>query len=266
MRAADLPFFAEPFLAFAHRGGAVDPENLHRENTLFAFGAAVEAGFRYLETDVHATSDGVLIAFHDDRLDRVTDMSGMISDLPWNTVREARIGGIDPIPTLAEVLTTFPETRFNIDAKADDTIGALVDHIADYEAWDRVCVSSFGILRLHRLRSRLRRRLGSRRPVASAVSGLGIGWTRFVPVLPRLIHPGGAAFQIPARYELMGAVREIATEQLIQAAHADGQQVHVWTVNAAEEMNRLIDLGVDGLISDRLDTLVGVLSARGLWP
>lgn len=264
-RAADLPYFDAAFLAIAHRGGYASAEDAGRENSRYAFTSATGLGYRYLETDVHATADGVLIAFHDDRLDRVTDSRGLIAELPWEIVAQARIAGIDPIPTLAELLEAFPEARFNIDAKADGAVQLLVDTIADHDSWQRVCVSSFGVGRLHRLRRLLRRRLGSTRPVATAASQAGIAWGRFVPVLPYAVGTPAQAFQLPARWPVLGAERELVTERLVALAHNAGQQVHVWTVNEAAEMNRLIDLGVDGLISDRIDTLKQVLTERGLW-
>ena len=108
MRAAEYAYFDAPFLAFAHRGGATYAPNLHRENSLHAFSEAVALGYRYLETDVHATADGVLLAFHDDVLDRVTDRAGAIGELPYAEVAEARIHGIDPIPRLAELFDGLP--------------------------------------------------------------------------------------------------------------------------------------------------------------
>ncbi len=266
MRATDLPYFDAPFLALAHRGGGTSPATLARENSAFAFRTAVSLGYRYLETDVHATADGVLIAFHDDRLDRVTDAAGAVADRTWAELRDARIGGLDPIPTLAELLTAFPRARFNIDAKADAAVRPLVDHIAEFEAWDRVCVSSFTVARLHRTRALLRRRLGPRRPVASAASTAGVAWTRFVPGLPAVAHTAGQAFQVPVSQRLGGREIPIVTAEFVGAAHRVGRQVHVWTINDGEQMNQLLDLGVDGIFTDRVDTLIGVLSARGRWP
>ena len=124
MRAADYAFFDVPFAAYAHRGGATYRPNLHRENSLHAFQEAVALGYRYLETDVHATRDGVLLAFHDGVLDRVTDRTGAIADLSYAQVSEARIGGIDPIPRLSELLVKFPDARFNIDAKSRAAVDA----------------------------------------------------------------------------------------------------------------------------------------------
>ena len=136
-------------LAIAHRGGTESAP----ENSLAAFGAATGLGFGYLETDVHLTLDGVLVAFHDDALDRVTDAHGAIADLPFAEVADARIGGTEPIPTLDELLETFPATRFNIDPKSDHTVVALVAALRRHGALDRVCLGAFSDERLQRLRS-----------------------------------------------------------------------------------------------------------------
>lgn len=259
MRARDYPYFDAPFLAFAHRGGAQLPANLGRENTLHAFGAAVDLGFRYLETDVHATADGVLVAFHDDELDRVTDAAGSIAELPWSEVSRARIGGTDPIPRLVDVLTAFPEARFNIDAKSAAAVDLLADTIEQLNVHERVCVSSFSMRRLLRLRARL----GGR--VASAVSSVGVAYHRFSPRLSSRLFGTGQALQIPVRWRLAGRRVTLVTAELIERAHRRGQQVHVWTIDDPAEMDRLIDLGVDGLMTDRPDVLREVLQRRGLW-
>ena len=175
MRAAEYAFFDAPFLAFAHRGGAAYRPNLRRENSRYAFGQAVALGYRYLETDVHATADRVLLALHDEKLDRVSDTAGAVATMTAAQVARARIGGIDPVPTFAELLTAFPQARFNVDAKVDAAVDLLADTIAEHEAYERVCVSSFSPARLHRLR----RRLGPR--VASAASSRGVAVHRFAP-------------------------------------------------------------------------------------
>ncbi|GIS99501.1 MAG: hypothetical protein CM1200mP26_12140 [Acidimicrobiales bacterium] len=117
-------------LAFAHRGGAEE----HPENSLAAFAHAVSLGYRYLETDVHLTADGVVLAFHDDSLDRVTDRSGLISESTAAEVAEARISGVEHIPTLDELFETFPGTRINIDPKDDRVVGPLAETIQRHEA------------------------------------------------------------------------------------------------------------------------------------
>src|SRR5450432_2302420 len=126
-------------IAFAHRGGAGD----WPENTMPAFAGAVALGYRYVETDVHVTSDGVLLAFHDDHLDRVTDGTGAISDLPYAEVRTTLVDGREPIPRLDELLDAWPELRINIDAKHDEAVEPLAEVIEKANAIDRVCVASF---------------------------------------------------------------------------------------------------------------------------
>src|SRR5262245_45133845 len=116
-----------------------------------AFTHAVSLGYRYLETDVHATSDGALVAFHDSSLDRVTDRSGKISELRWAEVKEARVG-TEPIPLLADLLGTFPDARFNIDMKQDSALEPFVGVLDATKAYDRVCAAAFSDRRLGRFR------------------------------------------------------------------------------------------------------------------
>ena len=259
MRAAEYEYFSPSFLAFAHRGGARYEPNLHRENSRHAFEQAAALGYRYFETDVHATADGVLLAFHDDKLDRVTDRRGVLAQLPYAAVAEARIHGIDPVPRLDELLTAFPDARFNIDAKSPAAVDLLADTIVEHEAGDRVCLSSFGVQRLHRLR----RRAG--RSVASSASAAGVAANRFLPWLTRVLNTSAPALQIPISH-LFGT-REVTllTPQLIRTVHRAGKQVHVWTVDDADTIARLLDLGVDGIFTDRIDTLKDVLTEHGRW-
>lgn len=259
MRAAEHPFFARPFLALAHRGGAHYPANVGRENTRHAFTEAVALGYDYLETDVHATSDGVLLAFHDDRLDRVTDAVGRIGDLPYARVREVRVKGVDPIPTLAELLEAFPGARFSLDPKSDASVDPLADLIAQHAAYDRICVGSFHTRRLHRLR----RRLG--RSVASFASPAGIALNRFAPWLTWALNTEAAALSVPISWSLAGRRTQVLTRRLIRTAHRRGKSVLVWTVDDATVMDSLIDAGVDGIFTDRPDRLKRVLVRRGLW-
>ena len=242
--------------ALAHRGFSLDG----LENSMAAFQAAVDLGFGYVETDVHATSDGVAIAFHDPVLDRVTDRSGVIAKLPWAHVREARIGGSEPVPTLAEILHTWPGLNVNIDVKSTAAVGPTIEVIERERAHDRVCVTSFSDAR------RLATLRGLSRPVATS-GGTGVV-RRFV--LSSLVRAGGSArsalrgvggLQVP---ETAGPLRVVSRRTLDQA-HAAGVQVHVWTVNDPAEMHRLLDLGVDGIVSDRADLLREVLIARGEW-
>ncbi|MEZ5259349.1 MAG: glycerophosphodiester phosphodiesterase family protein [Ilumatobacteraceae bacterium] len=122
-------------IAFAHRGASGD----HPENTMPAFQAAVDLGYRYLETDVQATADGVLVAFHDDDLQRTCGVEGKISELPWSEVQAARVDGEEPIPLFDELIEAFPEARFNIDCKSDAAAGPLTTALRRHRALERVC-------------------------------------------------------------------------------------------------------------------------------
>ncbi len=256
MQARSHPYFAGRFAAFAHRGGWVTPQDAPRENTAYAFGRAVELGFQYLETDVWATADEELVAFHDDRLDRVTDATGLIGDHSWAVLRDVRIGGLDPIPRMADLLDQFGSARFNIDIKDDRAVKLLADTIERLGAQDRVCVASFSSARLKEFR-----RLAPRVATAASPNGVVVATHGFG--LRRLWQDSGLALQIPVRYE--GAPLELIRPDVIRLAHASGRVVHVWTVDDEAEMHRLIDLGVDGLVSDDISTLKRVLLERGLW-
>ncbi len=243
-------------LALAHRGfSAAEPEN-----SMAAFAAAVALGFRYVETDVHATSDGVAVAFHDETLDRVTDGSGRVARLPWSTVSRARIAGTQPIPRLDDLLGAWPDLRVNIDVKAAQAVGPLVEAVERTRAHDRICVASFSDAR----RRAVERALS--RPVATSAGTTTAARFRLAVAARR---PGAAAaalgavdgLQVPERHRRLPVV----TEATVAAAHAAGRFVHVWTVNHPADMARLLDLGVDGIVSDRADLLREVLVARGAW-
>lgn len=239
-------------LAFAHRGGAVD----YPENTLAAFQAAVDLGYQYLETDAYATRDGVLLSFHDDRLDRVTDREGAIEELDYASVKQARISGTEPIPLLEDLIAAFPDTRFNIDPKHDACVEPLIEAIKRTGALERVCVGSFSGKRVARVREALGPKLctslGPWETAKLRFSSWGLLRGRF--------EEFGCA-QIPVK---QGGVT-LADSAFIRRAHKAGLQVHIWTIDEPDEMNRLIDLGVDGIMTDRPSILRSVLEARDLW-
>ncbi|WP_309504359.1 MULTISPECIES: glycerophosphodiester phosphodiesterase family protein [Nocardioides] len=245
-----------PVLAFAHRGGAYHAEIEGLENTLAAFSHAVALGYEYLETDVHVTSDGVLLAFHDAVLDRVTDREGEIGRTTYAEVREALVGGRETVPTLAELFDAFPHARFNIDLKSDGAVEALAAFVRERDAWDRVLVGSFS----RRRTTRFRALTGGRVPTSA--TPLDIVLFRLLPsgrLAGRLTRC--AALQVPHRRGRL----VIATAGLVRRAHAAGRHVHVWTIDDADEMGVLLDRGVDGIFTDRTDILRAVLTRRGQW-
>ena len=245
-------------LAFAHRGGASHPELVGLENTLTAFRHAAGLGYTYLETDVHTTRDGVLLAFHDTLLDRMTDSSGDVIEATYQEVEGALIGDREPIPTLSELLDALPGVRFNIDLKSEAAVPLLARLIEDRQAHDRVLVGSFKLRRLNRFRRLTRGR------VPTSASPLEVIAFRFLPSgrLADLVTRGRvAALQVPHR---RGRVT-VTTAGLVRRAHRAGKHVHSWTVDDAEEMIELLDRGVDGLMTDRTDILRDVLASRGQW-
>lgn len=265
---ASLPYFNPPSvpvqlnagiavpLGLSHRG--FSPEGL--ENTMAAFEAAVELGFGYLETDVRTTSDGVLMAFHDETLDRVTDSSGPISARSLRELRSVRVGGTEPIPTLEEVLLRWPDVRLNVDIKDDAGASVLAALIEKHRAHDRVLVTSFSDRRRLKCLRRLTRAAASSAGSAGTaamllLSPLGLG--RLAARLGRF-----GCVQVPVNFRGIPVVRPA----FLRRCHKAGIQVHVWTVNTRPLMEGLLDLGVDGLVSDRADLLAGVLSGRGAWP
>ncbi|MFD6495448.1 glycerophosphodiester phosphodiesterase [Streptomyces sp. NPDC059944] len=239
-------------IPFAHRGGSADG----LENTLTQFRRAVDAGYRYIETDVHATADGRLVAFHDVTLDRVTDGAGRISELPWEDVRHARVAGSEPVPLFEELLETFPEVRWNVDVKAEPALLPLLDLIGRTDAWDRVCVGSFSEARVvraqHLAGPRLATSFGTRGVLNLRLRSWGV---------PAAVRRSAIAAQVP---ETQSGV-PVVDRRFVRAAHARGLQVHVWTVNEPQRMHRLLDLGVDGIMTDHTDTLRKVLEDRGTW-
>jgi glycerophosphoryl diester phosphodiesterase len=257
-RAADWPYFAGPRpLALAHRGGAGYAPNVGIENSLAAFANAVSLGYTHVETDVHATADGVAVAFHDARLDRVTDAAGMIGELPWAQVSHARIGGREPIPTLTETLEAFPTLNLNIDLKSDAVVEPALRAIRSAGAERRVCLGSFDERRIRRAY-----RLADGR-IAVSFSTVGTLVVKFARPsgLTRALAGPGVALQIPETFRGV----HVLTERLVRRAHALGKDVHVWTIDDADDMDRMLDLGVDGIVSDRPDVLRDVLIARGAW-
>ena len=242
---------APPPIAFAHRGFAPHGD----ENSMAAFERAVRLGYRYLETDVRVTADGVALAFHDAGLSRVTDRVGRIAELPWSEVRRARIGGREPIPLLADLLAAWPDVCINLDVKADRGVPALIDAIRGTGTIDRVCVGAFSTRRVEAVRSALGPRL-----CTSLGPRAALRLRRRIRDAP-VVRSGWCA-QVPARI----GRRVFVDARYVAAAHAIGVPVHAWTVNDPVEMARLLDLGVDGIMTDRADVLRDLLAARGQWP
>lgn len=220
-----------------------------------AFESAVSLGFGYVETDVHVTADGVVVAFHDEHLDRVTDRSGRISELTWSEVSQARIDGIAPIPLLEEILAEWPLLRVNIDPKSDEVVGPLADLLHRTNSLDRICLGSFSDSRLDHFRSRFGAEvctsMGPRGIAKFRASSFGLGRGEVA----------GNCLQVPTHIRKIPLV----DDRFIRRAHRAGLPVHVWTIDDPLEMTKLLDQGVDGIMTDLPEILRSVLQSRGTW-
>ncbi len=243
---------APPF-AIAHRGGAA----LAPENTLAAFAMSTALGLRYLESDVKVTADGELVCFHDDLLDRCTDGRGRLGDRTLAQLRSVRVAGREPIPTLAEALDAFPETCFTVDLKDQAAIAPMARLLQRRDYAERVCVAGAwdGWLQALQVQApHVQTALGWR-SLVTLISASKAG----APIPARLVQ--GRFAHVPVR---LGRL-PIQSERLARRAHRLGVRVVVWTVDDASLMHQLLDVGVDGIITDRPDVLRSVMISRGLW-
>ena len=242
-------------LAMAHRGGAIE----HLENTMPAFEACVRLGYRYLETDVRVTADGVLVAFHDGGLERVTDRTGRLEQLTWAEVSEARIGGREPILRLEDLLGRLAGRPVQPRHQGGRRPDAARAHRC--AGWGSPTASASapsptpasprpGGCSARRCAPRSGR-AGSRR----------CGMSSYSPRAAGLVRIQAGCAQVPLQ---LGG-RALVDERFLAAAHARGLQVHVWTVDTVEESTALLDLGVDGLMTDRPAMLRELLEQRGQW-
>jgi glycerophosphoryl diester phosphodiesterase len=248
-----VPYLEDPPLAFAHRGGAADGD----ENTEQAFIRAVEAGYRYVEIDVHATADGVPVVVHDPNLMRVAGDRTPVAAVSFETLQRVRLerGGV--VPRLDDVLARWPRIRFNIDVKSDAAVEPALAAVRRAGAADRVLLASFSDSRLARVRALTGGRIATSLAQKEAArlwlaSRLGRG---------AAVPASAVAVQVPPRY---GRLR-VVDRRFVALAHRLGLQVHVWTIDDPTEMAGLLDLGVDGIMTDRIEVLREVFLERGLW-
>lgn len=243
-------YFDAPYpRRFAHRGLSLHQGDID-ENSIAAIQAAIDQGATHVESDTHATKDGTAVLFHDDDLARVAGFPKQISELKIVELRSIRLNHGSLIPTLGEVFESFPDLYLNLDIKSEQAIAPTVRAIEDHRAHDRVLVSSFSESRRAKALALLTK------PVATSASmrtvvlawalhkfAFGIGFRS----LTRNID----AFQIPPS---RGPIR-FATTSFINRAKSANNEVHFWTINDPEQMRALIDLGADGIVTDRVDVL-----------
>jgi glycerophosphoryl diester phosphodiesterase len=235
--------------AWAHRGGALLPANVGIENTLRAFGNAVDLGYTLLETDVHASRDGVLYAFHDASLFRMTGRDARVGDLTSAEIDTLRVSGREPVPRIVDLIEAFPQCRFSIDVKADDAVDLAIAEFRRVGIGDRLLVGSFDHRRTRRLRAGLPGVVSalSQREIAGLLAG--------APV------PRNTVASVPVSWRGVPVI----TPRFLARAKRRGVPVFAWTVDDAAEMARLLDLGVDGIMADQIDDLRQLLVSRGEW-
>lgn len=241
-------------IAFAHRGGV---GHAH-ENSMAAFQYCIDLGYRYLETDVQLSADGVVVAFHDATLERLTGRAGRIADTTWDQLATINNGAAPAISRLDEILETWPTVNLNIDAKTADVVEPLAALVVRRSAESRVCLTSFIDGRIARLRALVG-------PTAiTGVGRAGVGLLRAASYAGRR----GTMLQIPGHcVQVPVAVRgkPLVDARFVSLVHELGKQVHVWTIDDPAEMSRLIAMNVDGIMTDRPEVLKEVLQTRGLW-
>lgn len=234
-----------------------------------AFAGALGLGYSHLETDLQITADGVLVCVHDQTVDRTTEGSGAVDSFTLDELQALdagfRHGSRDGfrfrstgvrIPALEELVTSFRDARLVVDLKRDGLVEPLARVIDHHRLHDRLIVASHSDGRLAHFRT-----VTGGRVATSTGSTFSRLW--FLVSRAGLRGPGrgSSALQLPTQTR---GVRVI-DERLVDVAHSAGLQVHVWTVNRANEMERFLDIGVDGIVTDRPDLLKGVLLERGEW-
>jgi glycerophosphoryl diester phosphodiesterase len=253
-----LPSFQDAPLpiAFAHRGG----DEKFPENTLAAFQDAYDLGYRYFETDVHYTIDHELVAFHDGNLKRVVGIDNTIATLTKDQRLNLQLEDNQHVPLLSELLTTFPDAYFHIDAKSRAAVHPLAKTIQDLDAQSRVCVSSFSAKNLVQLRHLLPES-------CTTTTQREVALMRYKLPIGKLPEQRSRILSIPTHifYNWHKPRLSIITPKWIRRLHDNDCKVFVWTVNDETKMNELLDAGVDGLFTDKLRVLKQVLQSRGQW-
>jgi len=241
-----------PPRAIAHRGGSLE----WTENTMAAFQGAWDLGFTYFELDVRATADGVLVVFHDDSMERLAGRPEAVEECTIEQLAEVRLGAANAaIPTLEEVLTTFPDVRIHLDVKDASSIDPLCNLLTRLDDPGRFCVACFAPRPLARIRAQL---------------GEGYLTNLSIPEMGRLRSasfglPSGPIKGFVASVPPKNGRLRVVDRRFVDAAHERGIEVHVWTIDDSSQMEELLDFGVDAIMTDRPTVLKELLVKRGAW-
>ena len=232
----------------AHRGGSLEAP----ENTIESFKYAIEIGSDIIETDIQLSSDGVPYIFHDDDLKRIPGIEKNFNDLLASEIDELNIFGDFKIPTLEETLKQFPDTKFQIDFKTDEVVDPAIEIINKLpHVKKNLCIASFSSQRLQKIKSKLSDvtySMGPHEVLKLLLKSFGIYRGEV----------GGDCLQIPIyRYGI-----KIVTKRFVDFCKRENIKISVWTINSTEEMDYLIDLDVDGIITDKPKALINLLASR----
>ena len=246
-----ISFNNSKFMAFAHRGGT----EFAPENTYEAFSAAVETGYKYLETDVHPNADEKLMAFHDPTLDRVTNYKGKIRDFTSQELKKIRVNDKFQIPFLEDLLDSFSQNYFSIDMKSDESVIPLIKLVRKMNAIDRVCFASFNQQRLDYVREEFSNKcissMGPKEIVKTKLCSIFNIKHNVLPLISSLPIK---------RYKI-----ELLNKKHVDFLKSLNIKVIAWTINDANEITRLIDLGIDGIMTDKISALKEILIKKNLW-
>ncbi len=239
------------FFGFVHRGG----DEKETENTLEAFQYSSDLGFVFMETDVQASKDGQIVIFHDDNLERMAGIRNQIRNLSFQEIKKIELKGGGRIPLLSEALSSFPNLRFNIDIKTEDAVEETIRIIKSNRSINRVCLASFSSKRLKKIRKIAGEGTctssGQMDILKLIINSLGLN----------IVIPEGDCAQVPVSQWGI----PIVTRSFIENNHKLNKFVHVWTVDDEYEMNRLFNLGVDGLMTDKPSVLKKFMKEKGLF-
>ncbi len=236
--------FNEKFQGFVHRGNSKS----YLENSLESFEAAINLGYSYIETDLRCTLDNEIVTFHDKDLKRLLNIDIKIKDLTLIEIRKL-FEKRGYIPTLIEILSKFPDTFFNIDLKEQSTLEMAMKIVNEMNAFHRVCFASFNSNRIKKVYENF----------PQAITSMGIkDVIKFKLFYLNTSHSN--VLQIPIKWNGI----KVFSKPLLKRAHKNSLKVHLWTINDESLMNELIELGVDGIMTDEAEILMKVMRQKGL--
>ncbi len=241
----------DQFMAFAHRGGT----EFAPENTYEAFSSAVSIGYKYLETDVHPNADNKLMAFHDSSVDRVTNYKGKICNFTSSELKKIKVKEKFQIPFLEDLIESFSKSFFSIDMKSDQSVKPLIKLIKSMNAVDRVCFASFSQDRIDYVRDEFDNKcitsMGPREIIKTKISSIINFKQKIIPKISSLPI---------SRYRI-----KLLNKRHINFLKSLNIKVIAWTINDVEAINKLIDLGVDGIMTDNISVLKKILIKKNIW-